>query len=142
MAVVWGIVAAALGLAASRLLQRSRRGTGLIRHRVRFVAALVASIWAVAFAAGAIGAVVSGDNNPKLPAMMLATLVSAWLLWRGPERHLGVAGHWLAGAWLAYGAVISGHSPISGLYTVVAFLALFAAGMSATEGGDADQGPR
>ncbi len=139
MAVVWAVVAAALGLATSRLLRRSQRGARLARRWARQVAALGTSIWSAAFAAGAIGALAGGDNNPKLAVMMLGTLASAWLLWRRPTLHLAMAGYWLAGAWLLYGALISGHSPIARLFNAVALLALFAAGVAGRD--DAEQGP-
>lgn len=141
MALVWGVVAAALGLAASGLLHKNPPARETVARWVRRLAAALASLYALIFAAGAIGALAQGDNNPKLVALVLGAAVAAWLLWRGPHRHLALGGYWLAGGWLLYSAVIIGHGPVALLFQAVALPGLFTAGLRTVAAqGDADRG--
>jgi hypothetical protein len=105
----------------------------------RGLAAVAASIFFVAFAAGVGGAVAQGDDNPALVVLALGLGCAAALLWRGRHLHLAVGGHWLAALWLLYSAVIGRHSAAgSALFVAVSLPALFTAAsesIGAAEGG-------
>lgn len=109
------LLAAAAGRVLARLLRGRRRGLSRLQRWARWLAAACVSGFGLAFAAGVAGAMAQGDNNPALPTLGLGTLAAAALLWRGPQRHLGLAGHWLATLWLLWAADRSLRSPLVAL---------------------------
>lgn len=128
MGVVAAVAAVGLGaLVAAPLRRRPDALAGVQRWSRRLAAAIATLYWAV-FTAGVVGAVAGGDTNPVLPTLALGLAAAALLLWRGPARTYGIAGHWLAALWILYSAWVGRHSPAaSGLFVAVALPALFAA---------------
>ncbi len=119
------------GLGAGGLLgpRHPRLVLGAARW-LRWIAAGSGSLVALAFAAGVVGALAQGGPGPlPLVVFALALLGAAALLWRGPERHLAVWGHWLGSLWWLW-ALTRAHSPVLALlFLPVAYVALLASAL-------------
>ncbi len=126
-------IAAGTGLALGGLLRGAPRPRMAIARWVRRTAAAIASVVAVAFAAGVIGLLSrSGPVPVAVPTIVvfaLALLGAALLLWRGPSTHLGVAGHWLGALWWMLSALRTGNPVLHLMFAPVAVLGLLAAGL-------------
>ena len=127
---LFAAVATGIGLGLGLLLRRATRWRARLAAALRLLAAGGGSAVALAFAAGVVGVVASGGGRavPVLIVFSLALLGATALLWRGPARHRGVAGHWLGALWWMLSALRAGSPVLAGLFIPVGVLGLLAAG--------------
>jgi len=142
-ALLLAAIASGLGLGLGALLRRAARAKSGIARWMRYISAALGSAVAAAFAAGVVGVFAGGapgtTSAPTLVVFSLALIGAALLLWRGPSRHLGVAGHWLGALWWMLSAVRAGSPVLALMFAPVAVVGLLAAGMESI-GAGADEG--
>lgn len=128
MGLIASVVAIGLGLLFAAIMRGRAAALAALRRWSRWLAAALTTLFCLIFTLGVGGAIGSGDGNPVLLTLAIGLIVASLLLWRGPARNFGVAGHTLAALWILYSAFVSRHSPAaSTLFTAVAIPSLFAA---------------